>query len=270
MKKTLHQKQPSHFLALLRRGDERGLEYFYNRHYQYLAGRALRATSDECTADSIAQEAMLRLWLFRERIPDLESISGFLKAQVRAAVVAFYSKTKNRFHRSLLRLDAIEDYQEFMAGYELEEEEEEDTAYFAELEEEKKRNLEKINRLLPNIDNQQQVFIKLCLKYDFSYDRVAYHLGGISDYEVAMRVERSIATLKAALADTSKLDQATRTKPIVTEGALTDEQAKVLSMRYELQYSFEEIAQALQLEDKHVKALFVQAHASIRKNKKSA
>lgn len=270
MKTRLRRQEPNYFLSLLQRGDERGLEYFYKRHYRYLAARALRATGDDCTADSIAQEALLRLWLVRDRIADLDSVLMFLVTQVRAAVDAFYRTTRNRFQRSLLRLDSIEDYQDFMCGYELEDEEEEDTAYLDEREAEARRNLEKINTLLPHLDDQLQLFITLCLKYNFSYERVAYHLGGISDYEVAMRVERSIATLRAALADTSKLDQATRTKPKMTEGALTDAQEKVLSMRYELQYSFEEIAQALKLGDEEVKELFVQAHATIRKRKKSA
>ncbi len=40
-------------------------------------------------------------------------------------------------------------------------------------------------------------------------------------------------------------------------------------MRYELQYSFEEIADALKLKSNQVKKIFVQAHAVVRKAKKS-
>ncbi|WP_188751815.1 sigma factor-like helix-turn-helix DNA-binding protein [Parapedobacter defluvii] len=83
-------------------------------------------------------------------------------------------------------------------------------------------------------------------------------------------MEQCIANLKAALSDTAKLDSATRTKPLVTEGMLTEEQAQVLAMRYDLQYSFEEIAEALQLDDAKVKSLFVQAHTVIKKGKQSA
>lgn len=270
MKRTLQRQQTEKHASLLQAGNERGLAFFYRRFYSYLFARAFRATQDDCAASSIAQESLLRLWLFREQAKCEETILTFLKAQVRAAIDTFFRKTRNRFHRSLLRLDGIEDYQEFMLGYEMEEDEDEDTVYLDQLESEKKQQLEKLNSLLPNLDERQQLFIRLCLKYDFSYERVAYHLGGISDYEVAHRMEQCIANLKAALSGTARLDSATPAKPIVAEGMLTEEQVQVFAMRYDLQYSFEEIAAALNLDDAKVKSLFLQAHAAIRKSKKSA
>ncbi|WP_257667409.1 sigma factor-like helix-turn-helix DNA-binding protein [Parapedobacter tibetensis] len=263
-------KNAEKYFAELKAGHEEGLNYFYNAYYGHYAYRAYRFVKEDVVAHAMAQEAFLRLWIMRGIIRDVPHLHEFLGLQLREAGKAYYGKTINRFHRSMLRLDGIEDFQEFMLGYELEEEQEEDAVYLEQLEEEKQRHLEKLNGLLPHLDNQQQLFIKLCLKYDFSYERVAYHLGGISDYEVAQRVEQCVANLKAALSDTAKLDSATRMKPIVTEGMLTDEQAQVLAMRYDLQYSFEEIAEALQLDDSKVKSLFVQAYAVIRKTKKSA
>lgn len=203
-------------------------------------------------------------------IRDVDHLHEFLSAQLSEAGKAYYGKTVHRFHRSMLRLDGIEDSQEFMLGYEIEEEQEEDTVYLEQLETEKQQQLEQINSLLPNLTNQQQLFIRLCLRHGFNYERIAYHLGGISDYEVAQRVEQCITNLKAALSDTAKLDNAARTKPLVTEGMLSEEQAQVLAMRYDLQYSFEEIANALQLDDAKVKSLFVQAYAVIKKGKQSA
>ncbi|MBK1439844.1 hypothetical protein JHJ32_07605 [Parapedobacter sp. ISTM3] len=263
-------KNAEKYLAKLKAGQEEGLNYFYHAYYRHYAYRAYRFVKEDVVANAMAQEAFLRLWILRGIIRDVSHLHEFLGNQLREAGKAYYGKTINRFYRSMLRLDGIEDFQEFMLGYELEEEQEEDTVCLEQLEKEKQQHLEKLNGLLPNLDEQQQLFIKLCLKYDFSYERVAHHLGGISDYEVAQRMEQCIANLKAALSDTTKLDSATRTKPIVTEGMLTDEQAQVLAMRYDLQYSFEEIAEALQLDDVKVKSLFVQAYAVIRKSKKSA
>lgn len=157
-----------------------------------------------------------------------------------------------------------------MCGYAYEDDSDTDTVYLEQLEHEKQLRLEKINQLLPNISQQQQLFIRLCLKYDFNYERIAHHVGGISDYEVGLRVERCIASLKSLLCDSQRLDTVARKKPLVSEGALTDEQAQVLNLRYELQYSFAEIAATLQLDDTKVKQLFIQAHAAVRKNKKSA
>ncbi|MEC3878481.1 sigma factor-like helix-turn-helix DNA-binding protein [Parapedobacter sp. 10938] len=251
-------------------GNEAGLNYFYHAYYDYYEWRAERFVKDDVVGNAIAQEGFLRLWLMRDIIRDVAHLHEFLGHQLREAGMSYYRKNLNRFHRSMLRLDGIEDFQEFMLGYELEDEAEEDAVYLEQLEAEKHRQLEQVNRLLPNLTDQQQLFLRLCLRYSFNYERIAYHLGGISDYEVAQRVEQCIANLKAALADTSKLDGATRTKPLITEGMLTEEQAQVLAMRYDLQYSFEEIAAALQLDDTRVKSLFVQAYAVINKAKQSA
>jgi len=263
-------KNTDRYFQSFKSGDEAGLNYFYHAHYDYYAWRAERFVKDDVVAHAIAQEAFLRLWLMRDIIRDTAHLHEFLGQQLRDAGMAYYRKTLNRFHRSMLRLDGIEDFQEFMLGYEMEEEQEEDIVYLERLEAEKQRQLEQINCLLPNLTDQQQLFIRLCLRYGFSYERIAYHLGGISDYEVAQRVEQCIANLKAALSDTAKLDNATRTKPLITEGMLTEEQAQVLAMRYDLQYSFEEIAEALQLDDTKVKSLFVQAYAVIKKGMQSA
>jgi len=263
-------KRAERHFKLLKEGNETGLNYFYHGYYTHYAYRAMRMVKEDLIANSMAQEAFLRLWVMRDMLRDIDHLHQFLVQQIREAAGAYYGKTIYRFHRSMLRLDGIEDFQEFMLGYELEEEAEEDTIYLERLEEEKTQRLARVNELIPHLNQQQQLFIRLCLKYEFNYERIAYHLGGISDYEVGQRIENCIANMKAALSDTQKLEKASRTKPMVMEGTLSDEQAQVLMLRYDLQYSFEEIAEALKLDDNKVKSLFVQAYAVIRKSKKSA
>lgn len=252
-------------------GKEKGLEYFYEQLYRPLSFRSKSYVKDCTIASSITQEAFLRLWLLRTSIRDIDHLKDFLSKQIKEAGAAYYRKSNTRFHRSLLQLDRIENFQEFMLGYEMEEEVEEDTVYIEELESAKKDQLNKLQAILPNLTEQQQLFIELCLKYSFSYDRISWHLGGISDYEVGLYVEKTIEALKGALCGTNKLDELSlKPKKIICEGELSDEQAEVLKMRYELQYSFEEIADALKLKNSLVKKLFLQAHAVVRKAKKSA
>lgn len=270
MKKTLQQQQTEKHFFLLQKGDERGLKFFYNRFYSYLFARTYRTTKDDCASASIVHEALLRLWLFREQIKNVDDILNFLKSQVRSAVTAFYRKTRNRFHRGLLQLDAIEDYQEFLLGYEIEDEEEIDLIYIEKLEEEKQQRLNKLNKLLPSLNQQQQLFIKLCLKYSFNYERIAYYLGGISEYEVSLRVEKTIDTLRTIFNSSQKMELLNKPSKIVLQGEFDDQQAEIFHMRYELQLSFEQISEALQLNPSTVKKLFVQAHAKITTAKKTA
>ncbi|RZF58101.1 RNA polymerase sigma factor [Sphingobacterium corticibacterium] len=257
-------------LAMLQNGQEKGLAFFYKKYYGYLAFRTEKATQDECAAESIAQEAFLRLWLFRENLQSEEELFQFLKTQVKSAVHAFYSKTRNRFHRSLLRLDGIEDYQEFLLGYELEDEEEEDIVYLEQLEEEKKEKLQKLEKLLPHLRKEQQLFLQLCLKYSFNYERIAYYLGGISDYEVSLQVEKTIETLRQIFQSAEKMEKLNSSSRYVIQGEINEQQEEIFRMRYDLQFSFDQIAEALKLNAAVVRKLFIEAHAKIKQAKKTA
>ncbi|MBL1411309.1 RNA polymerase sigma factor [Sphingobacterium faecale] len=257
-------------LSLLKEGKEKGLDYFYQKYFDTFCYRAERATEDLCAAESIVQEAFFRLWLFREQIKDSEAVFNFLKKQIRAAIGIYYTKTRNRFQRSLLRLDSIEDYQEFMLGYDMETEDEIDTVYLEQLEEEKQSQLEKLNKLLPFLSEQQQNFIKLCLRYSFNYERIAYYLGGISDYEVSLQVEKTINALRQIFQSQDKLNILNTPSSIKLEGEFSAEQAEVLRMRYELQMSFDEISESLQLSSSLVKKIFIEARAKVKSTKKTA
>lgn len=257
-------------LSLLKEGKEKGLDYFYKKYFDTLCYRAERATGDLCTAESIVQEAFFRLWIFREQIKDSESLFNFLKKQIRAAIGVYFTKSRNRFQRSLLRLDGIEDYHEFMLGYDMEAEEEIDTTYIERLEEEKQAQLDKLNSLIPHLSEQQQQFVKLCLKYSFNYERIAYYLGGISDYEVSIQVEKTIDTLKAIFNSQDKLNLLNKPTKLTLEGEFSDEQAEILRMRYEMQMSFDEISVTLKLNAAVVKKLFITAYTKVKPTKKIA
>lgn len=270
MKKTTQKEQVKRYVKLLKMGDERGLDFFYKRYFGYLFSRTFRATKDDCISESIAQEALLRLWIFRNNIRDSDDILLFLKKQVRSAVHSFFTKSNNRFNRDLLRLDGIENFQEFMLGYEMEENEEIDIEYLEKLDSEKHHRLDQLNKLLPSLDDRQQLFVKLCLKYSFNYERIAYYLGGISDYEVSLQVERTIENLRDIFSCSKKLELIDSRTKIIVQGELDQRQSEIFQLRYEFRYTFEQISEALNLDTSHVRKLFVQAHAKLKKSKKTA
>ncbi|HLS96246.1 RNA polymerase sigma factor (sigma-70 family) [Sphingobacterium allocomposti] len=267
LSKQMHVQQ---YIHLLQSGQERGLDFFYRRHYGYFFFRAEKATQDVCAAESITQEAFLRLWLFRDQVKSETCVFEFLKTQVKLAIKTFYSKTRNRFYRSLIRLDGIEDYQEFLLGYEIEEGEETDLVYLEQLEAEKKEKLAKLNGLLPHLNEEQQLFIRLCLKYDFNYERIAYYLGGISDYEVGLRIEKIIGTLRSIFDSSQKMEALSKRTHLAVQGEFNEQQAEIFRMRYDLQLSFDEIADALNLSGPTVRKLFIEAHAKIKRTKQTA
>ena|ERR1700761_8280077 len=262
-------KKPIDFnFQLYKSGDELGFAYLYKRYYKTCYWQSMRMVKNDTVADSIAQEAFLKLWLMREYITDLESLVTFLHDQTKTHSGKYYKKSSTRFHRNLLMLDDIPNYQEFMLGYEFPFDGDEilDEIYLDGLEKEQQEQLNEVFAVLPNLRQEQQLFIRLCLKYAFSYDRISFHLGGISDYEVARMVEKSIVALKSVIVDSKKLERTISSKKrILFEGNLDQEQLEILNLRYEMQYSFEQIAEALNLSQAHVQQQFVNAYASIKK-----
>lgn len=250
-----------------RKGNEKGLEFFYKLLYPSTYYYGYRYIKDDVNADCIVNEAFLRLWLSRKVITCPKHIEIFVKKLTSEGCKAYYKTSSSRFHRNMLRLDEIENYQDFIAGYDPSMEDEADVLYYHEPEEEVKKQWEKVSAVIPNLTSDQQLFIRLCIKYSFDYGRIAWHMGGISDYQVARKVERTLECLKAVITDTQKLNNIEKTSRFKFEGDISEEQSMILQMRYELQYSFSEIATALNLDQGYIQQVFATASLKIKKTK---
>lgn len=167
----------------------------------------------------------------------------------------------------MLRLDGIEGYQDFIGGYNPDGDLETDVVYYHEPGDEEKKQWERMEAVLPNLSPDQQLFIRLCIKYSFDYPRMAWHIGGISDYQVAKKVERTLECLKAVINDAEKFNGLEKTSRFSFEGEVSAEESEILTMRYELQYSFSEIAEALNLDQGHIQRTFAAASLRIKKNR---
>lgn len=248
-------------------GNEKGLEYFYRLLYPSLYYRGLRYIKDDVNAGCIVNEAFLRLWLARKTISSPAQIEMFLKKLISDGCKAYFKVSGNRFQRNLLRLDELENYQEFIADHDTEMDDDGQLIYQSEPEEQIREQWEKVEAVIPNLSLDQQMFVRLCIKYSFDYGRIAWHIGGISDYQVARKVEKTLACLKSIITDTRKLDLVGSSSKFRFEGDVCEEQVSILHMRYELQYSFAEIAAALKLDQGYIQQAFVRASLKIRKIK---
>ncbi|SDF81446.1 RNA polymerase sigma factor, sigma-70 family [Mucilaginibacter pineti] len=254
-----------HFIDLLKSGKESGLKHFYNRLYPVINYWAFKRVKDDVAASSIAHEAFLKLWLLRSKMNSANEIITFLGKQVKCGCNDFYKKSSAKFHRGLIKLDDIENYQDFMGANEPQDEIDlTDITYQEELDQLRAEQWQEVESVLPNLSANQQLFIKLCLQYSFSYDRIAWHLGGISDYEIARKVEDTLKNLKDIIINTKKLNL-TKTSKFLYEGELNEEQANILNLRYDLNFSFEEIASELGLSQGYVQTVFVKAFKAIKK-----
>ncbi|MEH3113424.1 hypothetical protein [Pedobacter terrae] len=262
---TVDQKK---YFTKFKEGDEKGFEFFYNRLYPSVYLYGFKYIKDDISADCIVSEAFLRLWLCRKNIACPEHIETFLRKVTGDGCRAYYKTNANSFQHSMLRLDAIENYQDFIGGYNPDDDLGTDAVYYLELRDEEKKQWERIEAVLPNLSHDQQLFIRLCIKYSFDYPRMAWHIGGISDYQVAKKVERTLECLKAIVNDAEKFSELGKTNRFSFEGEVSEEESKILTMRYELQYSFSEIAEALNLDQGYIQRAFAAASLRIKKNRR--
>ncbi|QNN41476.1 RNA polymerase sigma factor [Pedobacter roseus] len=256
------------YFAEFKEGNERGLEFFYKRLYSSIYYYSFRYIKDDISADCIVSEAFLRLWLCRQNITCIEHIETFLTKVTAEGCRAYYKTNANSFQRNMLRLDEIENYQEFKVGYNPDSDWEENVIYHHEPLDEEKKQWERIEAVLPNLSPDQQLFIRLCIKYSFDYPRMAWHIGGISDYQVARKVERTLEYLKAVISDAENFNKLEKTTKFSFEGEVSEEESKILNMRYELQYSFSQIAVALNLDQGYIQRAFAAASLRITKSRK--
>jgi len=251
-----------------REGNEQGLDFFYKLWYHRYYYWGLKYIKDDVNADCIVKEAFLRLWLARTQMKTIEQLECFVKKVIAEGCRAFYHTAQHQFQRSMLRLDEIEDYQDWMAGFDPRLESEAQTLYEEEPDEQLKEQWAQVERVIPNLNADQQLFIRLCIKYGFDYGRIAWHLGGISDYQVAHRVEKIVKELKGILTDTKKLGTVKNSR-FTFQGDVSEEQSEILRMRYTLGYSFAEIAKELNLPQGHIQQVFAAASLKIKKTKMS-
>ena len=255
------------YFRLFLAGDEKGLEFFYRLLYPSLYFSSLRYIKDDVNADCIVSESFLRLWLARKSITCSSQIETFLRKITAEGCKAYFKASKSRFHRNLLRLDELENYQDYMAGHDPKIKEDDESIYQYVPDDENKEQWEKVHAVIPNLSSEQQLFLRLCIRYAFDYGRIAWHIGGISDYQVARKVEKTLACLKSIITDTSKLEAVGKRSKYRLEGQISDEQSTILHMRYELQYSFAEIASALKLDQGYIQQAFVTASLKVKKIK---
>lgn len=255
-----------HFTKL-KEGNEKGLAYFYHLWYPGLYYRGLKYIKDDVNAGCIVNEAFLRLWLFRKRMTTVGQIEQFIKKLTADGYRAYYQTASKRFQRNMLRLDELENYQNFIRADDPADEADPDILEQEESDEKWKLQWAQVMKVIPNLHADQQLFIQLCLKYSFDYGRIAWHIGGVSDYEVACKVEKTLLRLRAIIIDTHNLERVGQASQYRFEGDISEEQTAILRMRYELQHSFEEIAAALNLSQGYIQKAFVNAITRIKKVK---
>ncbi|MFD2742710.1 MULTISPECIES: hypothetical protein [Sphingobacterium] len=243
------------YVRLLNSSNERALDYFYSCYYNELYKKALVGTGDDDVSRTLVQEAFFRLWLFRSHVLNVEDVEEFLHYEIKRAVREFYVNPSEQFHRNFIQLQSYHLHCNRCQMQDVDSDESEDRQSLQD-----RIYIRKINALMPNIRQDQQVLIRLCLEYGFNYDRIADHLGGRSAQEVRFRVGQAIAHMRSVFENTEKLQQFEYASKDKNGVNLNPEEALVLHLRFEQHQTFDQIAEALDVDIQKANNLFVQAY----------
>ena len=256
-KQAIHSSQQ--YVSFLNRGEERALDYFYTCFYNDLYEKARLATGDADISRTFVQEAFFRLWLFRKHVNSLENIESFLGEEIKRATREYYENPSEQFRRSFVSLQSFHTDDNYLCMPELDNEQ-----YAGKQDPEDRIYIRKINALMPNLRQDQQMLIRLCLEYSFNYDRIADHLGGRSTQEVRLRAEQAIAHMRSVFENTEKLQELERSCMQEQLTILNSEEALVLDLRCNQQQTFTEIANALEVDLAVANSLFARAYRKTR------
>lgn len=241
------------YLKMLREGKEKGLNYFYVQYFRRFFYWGYRYTKQYAEAECIAQEAYVKLWQLRESIRDVEHLFSFMEKQVREGMRRYYRSKDNVFNAGLLRVDEYERPESVLPSTLPDSEQEEES--IAEEYGEASPEMKALLQVLPFLGKEDELLIRLCLKFDFDPEKIAKHLGGVKPWQVSAKLNKCIRRLKSLLnAHREPVKAATQRKTLQPK-----ENSVVLKMRYDERKSFEDIAGELGLTPQKVKLMFVQA-----------
>ena len=227
----------------------------YSRSIFWLGMSFIR---DQFVIESLVQDTFLKLWVHRDRIETPKHIFFFLRFVMKRECISYYTRPKNKFLRSVHSLDKFENYQDYMVGYDPIRDRE-----HLKTQAKEEQAFQRVQSLLPLLDAESSHLIELCLTYGFQYKAIAQAMG-ITITETSNRIKKAINDLKTIIDQGEILESKQSTIQVKHQGVMTDKQAEVLKLRCEAKYSFAAIAKALNLSQKEVHRMFMDAYRLIQ------
>ncbi|MFD0795159.1 RNA polymerase sigma factor [Mucilaginibacter litoreus] len=218
----------------------------------------LRMLNDTYIIENIVQDAFLKLWNFRETITSTEHAERFLMQSVKWACYSYFRNAGSRFHRRMVQLDALENYDDFIVDVQ---------EYNSDFDDVEQKRLDAISDAIAKVCyGREREVMELHFIKGFTHTQIAerYHL---SVTTVTMILEKGKLRLKTVLL-TAKDRQITSEGYAVTAAfwekleqieGLSADQSVIYQLRTVGKYSFEQIATFLCLPLSSVQLEYVKA-----------
>tara|TARA_R110002126_G_scaffold127706_1_gene270059 strand:- start:1644 stop:2153 length:510 start_codon:yes stop_codon:yes gene_type:complete len=152
-------------------------------------------------------------------------------------------------------LEKFDNYQDYMAGFDPVD----DTEHLEDQNSEQ-GNFDRVKKVLTVLEPERRRLIELCLKYGFRYKAISSVMGK-SINETSREVKFAISDIKTIIDQGQVLkSKKSSSDALKVQGSMTKEQARILKLRCDKQYSFAAIATELQLSQKEVHSEFMVAY----------
>ncbi|MCT3806339.1 sigma-70 family RNA polymerase sigma factor [Elizabethkingia anophelis] len=240
---------------LLKKGHPTSLTHIHLRYKRLLFWLGKRMLEDDFVVETLVQDTFLKLWLYRDSIETPNHILGFLRFVLKRDCITYFNTPKNKFVRLVDSLERFENYQDYLAGYDPEQDKEHLLS-----QESDQKNFDEVKRGLNVISPKRRHLIKLCLEYGFQYKTIAEAMGS-SVTAISNEVSRAIDDLRKIIKGSSfELSQKKTSNNKELPDKLSNRQLEILKRRYEQKSSFKVIAQELKLSEKEVHREFLHAY----------
>lgn len=246
---------------LLKEGDPTSLEYIHSRYKRLLLWLGKQMLNDDFVVETLVQDTFLKLWLHRDSIETPNHILGFLRFVLKRDCISYFNAPKNKFTRLISSLERFENYQDYLAGYDPQQDQEHLLR-----QESDQKNFDEVNKVLNVLDPKRKHLIELCLEYGFQYKPIAEAMGS-SVKDISNEVGRAIDDLRKTLTGSS-FEQPQK-KACANEelpNTLSSQQLEILKRRFEQNSSFTVIARELKLPEKEVHREFLCAYRYVQKH----
>ena len=244
---------------LLKKGNPISLKHIHLRYKRLLFWLGKQMLEDDFVVETLVQDTFLKLWLYRDSIETPNHILGFLRFVLKRDCITYFNTPKNKFARLIDSLERFENYQDYLAGYDPQQDKEHLLSQEAD-----QKHFDEVKRGLNVINPKRRHLIKLCLEYGFQYKPIAEAMGS-SVTAISNEVSRAIDDLRKIIKGSSfekKKEKASDNKEKVDK--LSSQQLEILKRRFEQKSSFKIIAQELKLSEKEVHQEFLHAYQYIQ------
>lgn len=248
---------PQQNFELLKKSNPTALEGIYALYNRRIFWLGKRIINDDFVVENLVQDTFLRLWECRDSIENPLHMLFFLQYVMKRSCYSHFSKPRNKFFKAVMSLESYENFQDYLAGYDPA-----DIVENLQYQNAQQKMLDLVTNVLPFINMERRHLINLCLKYGFKYKYIAQVMG--------KSTKQTVNDINSAIEDLKKMvslrnGNENKLKPELKNTAISERQSQVLFLRFEQKFTFDTIAEQLNISKKEVYEEFMAAYKFTQK-----